>query len=43
MDLGGTRTFEELAQGAGMKLPYAPGCIKEIGEKISRWIDENPL
>ena len=43
VDLGGTRTFEELAQGAGMKLPYAPGCIKEIGEKISRWIDENPL
>ena len=43
VDLGGTRTFDELVEGAGMKLPYAPGCIKEIGEKISRWIDENPL
>ena len=43
VDLGGTRTFEELAAGAGMKVPYAPGCIKEIGTAISRWIDENPL
>ncbi len=43
VDQGGTKTFEELVQSAGMKLPYAPGCIKEIGEKISRWIDENPL
>ena len=40
---GGTRTFEELVREAGLKVPYEPGCIKEIGEKISRWIDENPL
>ena len=43
VDLGGTRTFEDLVRGAGMKLPYAPGCIREIGEAISKWIDENPL
>lgn len=43
VDLGGTKTFEELVKDAGMKLPYAPGCMKEIGEKISKWIDENPL
>ncbi|MBD5162421.1 MAG: M3 family oligoendopeptidase [Oscillibacter sp.] len=43
VDQGGTRTFEELVTGAGMKLPYAAGCIREIGEKISRWIDGNPL
>jgi oligoendopeptidase F len=43
VDQGGTRTFEELAHGAGMKVPYDPGCVKEIGEVISRWIDENPL
>ncbi len=43
VDQGGTRTFEELVQGAGMKLPYAPGCIGEIGAAISKWIDENPL
>lgn len=43
VDLGGTRTFDELVAGAGMKVPYSPGCMKEIGEKISKWIDENPL
>ena len=43
VDKAGTETFEDLAAGAGMKLPYAPGCIKEIGTAISRWIDENPL
>ena len=43
VDLGGTKTFEELAHGAGMKVPYDPGCVREIGEVISRWIDENPL
>ncbi len=43
VDQGGSRTFEELVQNAGMKLPYAPGCIRETGVAISRWIDENPL
>lgn len=43
VDLGGTKTFEELAHGAGMKVPYDPGCVREIGEVISKWIDENPL
>lgn len=43
VDQGGTRTFEELAHGAGMKVPYDPGCVREIGEVISKWIDENPL
>lgn len=43
VDQGGTRTFEELTVNAGMKLPYAPGCIKEIGSVIAKWIDENPL
>lgn len=43
VDLAGTRTFEDLAHGAGMKVPYDPGCVKEIGTAISKWIDENPL
>lgn len=43
VDIAGTRTFEEAAQAVGMKLPYAPGCIKEIGQAISKWIDANPL
>jgi len=43
VDAGGTKTFEELVAAAGLKLPYAPGCIREIGEAISGWIDSNPL
>ena len=39
----GDKTFEELVQAAGLKLPYAPGCIKEIGQAISAWIDANQL
>ena len=36
-------TVEELVRAAGLRLPYDPGCIREVGEKISRWLDENPL
>ena len=43
VDIAGTKPFEEAAQAVGMKLPYAPGCIKEIGEAISKWIDANPI
>lgn len=42
-DAGGTRTFEGLVEKAGLKVPYAPGCIREIGEAISNWIVANPL
>lgn len=42
-DAGGTMTFEELVRCAGLKVPYDPGCIKEIGSAISKWLDENPL
>ena len=42
-DAGGTRTFAGLVEDAGLKVPYAPGCIREIGEAISGWIDANPL
>ena len=43
VDEAGTRTFRELVEDAGLCLPYAPGCIKEIGEAISKWIDANPI
>ena len=42
-DAGGTKTFEGLVAEAGLKVPYAPGCIREIGEAISGWIGANPL
>ncbi len=43
VDAGGTMTFRELVETAGLKLPYAPGCIREIGQAISAWIEANPL
>lgn len=42
-DAGGTLTFEELVTTAGLKIPYSPGCIKEIGQAISSWIERNTL
>ena len=36
-DKAGTATLAELVQSAGLKVPYLPGCIKEIGESISSW------
>ena len=43
VDAGGAQTFEGLVQTAGLRLPYDPGCVQAVGEKISRWLDENPL
>ena len=43
LDAGGTKTFQELVETAALKVPYAPGAIKEIGQAISRWIEDNPL
>jgi len=42
-DAGGTMTFEELVETAGLKLPYASGCIREIGQAISAWIEEHSI
>ena len=38
VDLGGTKTFEELAHGAGMKVPYDPGCIKFFSSSSQIWL-----
>ena len=43
VDAGGTATFRDLVASAGLRLPYAPGAIREIGEAISGWIEANPL
>lgn len=36
VDKGGTQTFEDLAHGAGMKVPYDEGAIRAIGEAVGR-------
>ena len=41
VDKAGTATFAELVESAGLKVPYHAGCIKEIGESISRWLEEH--
>ena len=43
VDKAGTPTFAELVESAGLKVPYHAGCIKEIGESISRWLEEHEL
>ena len=39
-DKGGTCTFDELVHGAGLKVPYDEGCIREIGTAISAWLEK---
>lgn len=41
VDRGGTQTFEALAHGAGMKVPYDAGCVREIGESVGQWLAEH--
>ena len=41
VDKGGTQTFEELAHGAGMKVPYDAGAISEIGKEVGKWLEEH--
>jgi len=43
VDKAGTATFAELVESAGLKVPYHAGCIKGIGESISRWLEEHEL
>jgi len=41
VDQGGSKTFEELAHGAGLKLPYDDGAIREIGAAVGAWLAEH--
>ncbi len=43
VDAGGTKTFAQLVQDAGLRVPYEPGCIRSVGGAISRWLEENRL
>ncbi|MBE7005061.1 MAG: M3 family oligoendopeptidase, partial [Ruminococcaceae bacterium] len=42
-DRGGTATFEDLVHGAGLKVPYDPGCMKEVGEAVGKWLEQNQI
>ena len=42
-DKGGTCTFEELVESAGLQVPYEEGCLATLGQGIAKWLEENPL
>ena len=41
VDLGGTRTFEELVRGAGLRVPYEEGCLADTAARIDAWLEQN--
>ena len=41
VDAGGSKAFVELCHDSGIKVPYEPGCIREIGSEISQWLHKN--
>ena len=43
VDKAGTQTFAELVESAGLQVPYQAGCIRQIGEGISKWLEEHEL
>ncbi len=43
IDAAGTKDFNQVVTDSGLKLPYAPGCMKYIGEQVSAWLDANPV
>ncbi len=43
VDRAGTETFEGLVKAANLELPYEKGAMKKIGEKLTAWLEANPL
>ena len=41
--LGGSLTFTELLDRAGLKSPFDEGCLKDICEKARTWLAEYDL
>ena len=37
---GGTKTFRELLEAAGMKVPFEEEALKEVCETAAKWLDE---
>lgn len=38
VDKGGTESFQDLVNQAGLKLPYEPGCLKEVSDAVTAWL-----
>ena len=41
--LGGTKTFVDLMESAGLQSPFEDGSIKKIAEPVRKWLNENQL
>ena len=41
VDGGGAKTFASLVEEAGLRLPYAPGCIRKVGGEVAQWLSKN--
>lgn len=41
VDAAGTKTFEDLCRSAGLRVPYEPGTIRDVGRQIRDWLKEN--
>ena len=39
----GEKTFRGLVHGAGLKLPFESGCVKEIAGKVLEYLEKHPL
>lgn len=40
---GGTKTFRQLVELAGLKVPFEPGCLKDTMQSIAGWISSQDL
>ena len=38
VDAAGTKTFAQLCRDAGLRIPYEPGTVRDIGAGISEWL-----
>ena len=38
VDQAGTKTFADLCQSVGLRVPYEDGCIREVGSGIRDWL-----
>ena len=41
--LAGTASYAELAQAAGMKVPFTPGSLTDLAREVETWIEQHQL
>ena len=41
--LGGTASYAQLAEAAGMKVPFTSGSLTDLAKGVEAWIEEHQL